>query len=75
MDIDRAFLKELHSLKDRVSDSMLVGMINHGSESLKSNPDYPKNFGNYQIVSLIFLRFVKLHPLIVIDHSFKIVFL
>ncbi|KAL5256450.1 hypothetical protein ACHWQZ_G011629 [Mnemiopsis leidyi] len=44
MDIDRAFLKELHSLKDRVSDSMLVGMINHGSESLKNNPDYPKNF-------------------------------
>ena len=46
MDIDRAFLKELHSLKDKVSDSMLVGMVNHGSETLKSNPEYPKNFGN-----------------------------
>ena len=47
MDIDRAFLKELHSLKDRVSDSMLVGMINHGSEPLKNNTEYPKNFGMY----------------------------
>ena len=54
MDIDRAFLKELHSLKDRVSDSMLVGMINHGSETLKNNPDYPKNFGKYNVPALSF---------------------
>ena len=50
MDIDRAFLKELHSLKDRVSDSMLVGMVNHGAEAFKNSPEFPKNFGKYYLL-------------------------
>ena len=53
MDTDRAFLKELHSLKDKVSESMLVGMVNHGCETLKNNPEYPKNFGEH--VKIVYL--------------------
>ena len=44
MDIDRSFFKELHSLKDKVSDSMLISMVNQGSETIKNKTDLPKNF-------------------------------
>ena len=67
MDIDRGFLKELHSLKDRVPDSVLLAMVNSAAEGIKGTPDAPKHLGEWNPHSAIILfRFFLYLPLQII---------
>ena len=44
----RQFLKELHSLRDRIPDTLLSSFVACSADAIKNNPDNPKNTGEQQ---------------------------